>query len=117
MTDLLTIVFTGLVIIHPSGEVNAIKADNHTLTVKIGAQSYEAKDSISFQGVEASAEKLTGQMPPDLSRVFSTSSEHLSVNEAMAISFRIPGGRTSLGGESVTCEVGGMPVVFSQGVV
>ncbi len=117
MTDLLTIVFTGLVIIQPSGVVSAMKADHHQLTVRIGDKTFEVKESLAFEGGGGGTQRLTGEMPPDLNRIFSTTSRNLSLNEEMTISFRLPGGKISRGGTSQTCTVNGDPVVFSAGVV
>ena len=117
MTDLLTVVFTGLLIVHPSGEVNAIKAHEHRLAVELDGKTYEVKESLSFEGFHSSAKGLTGKLPPDLGQIFSTSSHRLSVDHANVVSFRMPAGKTSLGGKTQSCTVNGVPTVFSLGVV
>lgn len=117
MTDLLTVIFTGLLIVHPSGEVNAIRAHEHKLAVELDGKTYEVKESLSFEGFDSSAKKLTGKLPPDLGQIFSTSSPRLSVDYAKVVSFRIPAGKTSLGGKTQRCTVNGVPTVFSLGVI
>jgi hypothetical protein len=117
MTDLLTMVFTGLVIIQPDGHVNAVRAHDHKLVVTLDDKAYEVAAALSFEGFAAKASGLVGELPPDLESIVSTSSPNLSIDPKSVTRFQVPAGTTSLGGDSATCSIGGKRTVFWQGVV
>lgn len=117
MADLLTVVLSGLLIVHPSGEVNAVRAHHHKLVVQLDGKAHEVRESLSFEGFDSGSKTLTGKLPPDLRQIFTTSDRRLSVDQSNVLTFRVPAGKTSLGGKTQSCTINGVPTVFSLGVV
>jgi hypothetical protein len=116
MTNFLSMVFTGLAIIQPNGDVSAIKADEHKLIVRLDDRTFEVNESLSFEGLTA-GEGRFAELSPTMTDLLSTRSNALQLDAQRILGFQVAAVPASLVGGSATCEsTSSQPSLF-QGVV
>ena len=117
--DMLTVVFTGLMVVENNQSIHFVKKEHHiNVSVAVGTQQpkeYKARTGIEVKGLGADpVTKTMGVSLPTLSALLTTPAS-ISVDPRKVTSIRLAGGNTEPMLDYVSCEAGGPRIAFWEG--
>lgn len=115
--DVLTVVFTGLIIFEGSGNVHLVRAEHHKMEVTINEATYAVTKSVEFEGlVPGDVTATAGFGLLDLHSILAPKPLSIDSDPDRVISFRLAGGMTAPVGSYARCSANGRPVLSWQGL-